>query len=199
MRDAVPPTTACGPYYNGDPYLTTRRPRPAQGDTMRIDDPAEREAWIARTAERLAPTLEGRIPADRVHALLGRVADLEVDRPQGDMTPGLIILQWQIEEQGFDPAAAALAARTIRALDWHALLLTATETAKPLGVGRTTLWRHRKAETDARIPPFAVLKEGTRDVPVFGFWSLLFMLAWQRRHPWARGQGARAYPPTRLH
>lgn len=177
---------------------------------MRIDDPAEREAWIERTAERLAPTLEGRIAPDRVPALLARLADLEVDRPQGDMAPGQIILRWLLEEQKFEPETAALLARLIPKVDWHALELSASEMGAQLRVGRTTLWRHRRKSKESAddkepepnpqgIPPHVVLKAGTRDLPIFRLSSLLLVLAWQRRHPWARGQGARAYPPTRLH
>lgn len=164
---------------------------------MQLDDPAERDAWIERMAERLASTFEGRVEPERVRALLGRLADLEVDRPKGDMTPGQAILQWLIEEQGFDSAAAGMAARIIPTIDWHAIELTNMEMAKALGMSRVTLWRHRGADG---IPTHAVLREGTRDIPVFRFSSLLYILAWQRRHPWrGGGQGSRAYPPTRLH
>lgn len=163
-------------------------------------DAATREAWITRTAEKLGPVLEGRVPADRVHDLLERLATIEVDRPVGDMTPGTAVLQILIELQGFDSRAAALAARTITALDWAALDLTASDMAEGLGVSKVTLWRLRKEDHGVGfVPPRIVLKEGTRDVPIYSLATLLYILTWRLRNYWRAGPGARGYPARRLY
>lgn len=166
---------------------------------QQIDD-ATRDAWITRTAEKLAPVLEGRVPADRVHELLERLATMEVDRPVGDMTPGTAVLQMLIEMQGFDPRAAALAARTIVAIDWAKLDLTATDMTAGLGVSKVTLWRLRQDDYEAgALPPRVTLKEGARDVPIYSLATLLYVYAWRLRNYWRTGPGARGYPARRLY